>query len=221
MRNHAKIGELYRGFDGYINKIYGFYLDSLVGFQAVRNTAEDYLDGLAVFADDDFDDYKELLSFSYRDILNDPIVENQLHTPNTGDVISRNAEDGANYIALGQMCLVMVYSYWDEYTRPEFAKAMGYINGDESGDEKRRIINNEVRYDFWGDIRYLRQSIVHCRGIANSDCAKLKRIKCFKPGDEIVITPRLMRRLFQVMVAHNNDLFKYSLPESPSIVLKS
>jgi hypothetical protein len=55
-----------------------------------------------------------------------------------------------------------VYAYWDEEIRPQIATI-------------RVVPKNDVRLDVFGDLRILRQSIVHHRGVlATTDHVKLK-----------------------------------------------
>jgi hypothetical protein len=57
---------------------------------------------------------------------------------------------------------VFVYAYWDEEIRPQIAKI-------------RDVPKNDVRLDVFGDLRILRQTIVHHRGVLKiADHLKLK-----------------------------------------------
>ena len=48
-------------------------------------------------------------------------------------------------------------------------------------------IKNDLKIDSFGDIRLLRQAIMHNRGIATSDMVRCKKFKWFKPKETINI----------------------------------
>ncbi len=62
--------------------------------------------------------------------------------------------------------------------------------------------------DFWGDLRYLRNSIVHSHCVANGEMDKCKVITWFKPGERIVFNYQMVRALFLCMGAYRNEIHK-------------
>ena len=127
---------------------------------------------------------------------------------------TRTAPNGADYIAIGQLCVIAFYDYWNDHLRKEYVKAKGLYNS-ERHDESLR---EHASHDLWGDIRHLRIAIVHHRGKATDDIRKCKIIKCFKPGDEIAITPEIMRGILLAMLQFRNDLFKEQFPPSNLVI---
>jgi hypothetical protein len=76
---------------------------------------------------------------------------------------------------------VSAYAYWEEYLRIEVGKAMGVLPPTARANEAtRKILNKHVVSDFWGDMRYIRNSIVHSNGIANDEVKKCRVLKWFK-----------------------------------------
>lgn len=66
------------------------------------------------------------------------------------------AEGGRMHIRLTQQCIVTVYTGWECEFRRRIAAARG-------------VDENSVRADFFGDLRHLRNDIVHNRGAASQD----------------------------------------------------
>ena len=77
---------------------------------------------------------------------------------------------------------------------------------------EQKCLRDHASYDLWGDLYYLRTSIVHNLGIATSDVTKCALIKWFKPGDRIVLPPERMRAIFLGLHQYGNDLFREHLP---------
>lgn len=132
-----------------------------------------------------------------------------------GDLRARIEANGRNTQTLGNMLVVSAYAYWEEYLRIEIGKAKGVLPVDaKNSEENRAILSKAVVSDFWGDLRYLRNSIVHSHGVASSDMAKCKVIKWFKPGDKIVLNYQMVRALFLCMGAYRNEIHKMQFPPS-------
>lgn len=131
-----------------------------------------------------------------------------------GAVKARLQENGNNCLLLGAQCIVMAYSYWEEYLRIEIGIAMGILKKGADSKQARKILNKYVKSDFWGDLRILRNSIVHNNGKANSDMPKCKIIKCFAVGQQIQLTYEIMRKIFLMMGVYRNELHRMSFAPS-------
>ena len=115
-----------------------------------------------------------------------------VHSCTQGEYRKRNAKDGRNHIWMGQLALVQMYGFWDDCYRQKIAEA--------SGREK-----NDLKSDIMGDLRWLRQSIVHHRGIALNEVEKCKILNWFREGDTLSFTPEQ----FEILVRR----IKTDLPE--------
>lgn len=91
-----------------------------------------------------------------------------------GEVKLRNQKGGKNHILLGQRFVVDVYCYWEDEYRSKIAMC---------SDKKRNLIVGDV----FGDIRLLRNSIIHHRGIALPEITRCKILKSFQDGDLIYL----------------------------------
>lgn len=70
------------------------------------------------------------------------------------------------------MCIVMMYTYWEDHYREKIAHAVGFKD------------KNEVRIEVLRDLGILRNSIIHHGGYMKTD--KMCRILTwFKPGEKI------------------------------------
>lgn len=129
-----------------------------------------------------------------------------------GDMKRRVTDDGQNALLLGRQCVVSAYAYWEEYLRIEVGKAMGVLLPTaEPNEETRKILNVHVTSDFWGDMGYLRHSIVHANGVASTKIKKCRVLKWFNPGDAIDLRYDMMRHIFLLMGQYRNELHEQSL----------
>jgi hypothetical protein len=125
----------------------------------------------------------------------------------------RNQLGGANFTTLGQLCVIAFYDFWEDYLRPQYAIAKGVLDPNETGkDVIDACLRQHASHDLWGDLYYLRTSIVHNQGKATSAVAGCKLIKWFKPGDLISLSPDHMGAVFLALLAYRNELFKEQFP---------
>ena len=74
----------------------------------------------------------------------------------TRNLLTRNSVEGENITLLGAFCLIALYQHWEDSWRPRIAKAMA-------------CDKNELKSDFWGDVRLLRICVIHKRGRQDFD----------------------------------------------------
>jgi hypothetical protein len=198
-------------------QLQSFYLDATVGFAFVRGQVDDdqqrsrsYVRGTEL----DSEAFQDTRSFSYSQIFSGGFCTSAIHRATQGDVKARNAPGGANFITLGQLCLVSFYDFWNDYLRREYVIAKGKLDANET---KKKVVEAALHehgcHDLWGDLKHLRTSVVHNRGIATSDVARCKLIKWFRPSDPIALTPEHMQALFLALLRYRNELFKEQFPE--------
>lgn len=102
---------------------------------------------------------------------------------------SKMKPDGEFSDVLAKALLVEIYSEWEEYFRPRFATAIGT--------EK-----NMVRCDLLGDLRQIRNCIVHDRSTLETKHTKLTALRwSLKPGPLLVT-----KDMFSTFVDQANDL---------------
>ena len=127
---------------------------------------------------------------------------------------ARNKIGGENFTTLGQLCIVSFCAFWNDYLRREYVIAKGQLDPNEKDkDVVHERLRLHARHDLWGDLSYLRNSIVHNQGIATSEVARCKLIKWFSPGDLVTITPERMRAIFLGLLTYRNELDKEQYPQ--------
>ncbi len=95
------------------------------------------------------------------------------HWCSQGGFKKKNAPGGENQIMAANMCIVMLYALWEDHYREKIANAAG-------------LNKNDVKIDIMGDIRILRNSIIHHGGFVITD-KKCRILAWFKPGDKISV----------------------------------
>lgn len=215
--NYRRLLELFWEFAGYIESLHTLYLDSIAGYSILHDRLLSHqqsikkLLGNHEYATEQFQDtcsiiYKHLCDKDFTPVSMSPVMKQ-------GNIKDRTKEDGKNYLLLGAQCVVAAYSYWEEYLRIEIGKAIGVLKESATNcDETRQILNKHVVSDLWGDMRHLRNSIIHNNRVANSDMAECKILKWFRPGDPIELDYEKMRVIFLAMGAYRNELHSMSLP---------
>ena len=83
---------------------------------------------------------------------------------------------------LANQSVVQIYQYWEDMYREEIARNMG-------------ICKNDLKVDVFGDLRIIRQSIIHNHGIATSDITKCKILKWFNQKQVIEIDSKMFEKI--------------------------
>ncbi|MFQ5479601.1 MAG: hypothetical protein ACE5E4_13410 [Candidatus Binatia bacterium] len=215
--DYKRLLELFWEFSRKIEELHTLYLDSVVGFKLLHDQLLRRQDDVqrflgeheyatAAFQDTCSVAYRQLGGSDLSPVSMSPVMKQ-------GDLKDRTREDGKNLLLLGSQCVVAAYAYWEEYLRIEIGIAIGVLpQGATNSEGNRATLNEHVTSDFWGDMRQLRNSILHKNGIANSDMSKCKIIRWFPPGTPIELTFERMQRIFLLMGDYRNELHSMSLP---------
>jgi len=214
--NYRRLHELAEELEAYWKNLHGLYLDSVAGFSLLRQKIikdQRFIRKWLKDAEVSAEEFQDRCIFDYSNIFSREFCASGSHQATQGEVKERNQPGGNNYKTLGQMCVVSFYDYWEDYLRVEYAIAKGVLDPSERDQVKRdKILANHVKDNFWGDMRRLRISIVHNRGIATSEVSKCKLIKWFSKGQEINLSPKMMRQIFLAVLRCRNHIFSESLP---------
>lgn len=168
--DYRRLAQLSEEFTGLWNRLQAFYLDAAAGFFFVRNYVEaeqakarQYVHG----SECDSEQFQDTRIFTYSGIFPEEFCTSGIHQATQGEVRQRNAPNGDNLTTLGQLCVVSFYDFWNDYLRREYAIAKGYLDRDEQDSSvvKERL-RKHASHDLWGDLYYLRTSIVHNQGVA-------------------------------------------------------
>ncbi len=215
--DYRRLHELSEEFTRVWKRLQAFYLDAVAGFAFVRSHVESDQAAARSYTQEselDSEDFQDTRMFTYSQIFSKDFATSAIHKATQGEVKSRNLPGGSNFTTLGQLCLVSFYDFWNDYLRRQYVIAKGHLDRHETD---RAVIECRLRkyasHDLWGDLRLLRQSIVHNHGVATSDTKRCKLIRWFKPGDSISLTPEHMSVIFLGLLRYRNELFKEQFPE--------
>ena len=114
-----------------------------------------------------------------------------------------NAEAGFNEQQVCWSIVVFIFAYWDEEVRPKIAAVRG-------------VKHEDVKVDAMGDLRLVRNGIVHNKGVLSAaDYARLKKIATLlRPDGRIIFTHDQMHKLFiavkqaiaEIILTYTGDL---------------
>lgn len=176
-------------FEDIVTSIYGVYLMSTQGFQLL---AKELLNRQLMDVNQLQRTHPERASIQYLDsrpYLFGKLWKGSTDLPNVellyectqGEYKERNSERGMNSRFVGNMCVIVVYQYWEDYYRQKIAS---FLN---------RTSKNELTSDIMGDLKVLRHSIIHHRGVALKKVENCKLLHWFKKDDEIFIDRNMMQ----------------------------
>ena len=215
--NRPRLLELFWEFASKLEELHTLYLDSVVGYSILHERLSAHQDAVRTFLGDHecaTEAFQDTCSIVYKNLSNRDITPVSMSpVMKQCDMKQRVADDGRNTLLLGNQCVVSAYAYWEEYLRLEIGKAIGVLQHDAlAGEAARTILNEHVKSDLWGDVRHIRNSIVHGGGVASSEVARCKLIRWFQPGQRIELTSDRMRSLFLAMGHYRNELHTMSMP---------
>ncbi len=175
-----------------VHSIHGLYIDIVEGFIRWRNENQAEQNKLVQrIKTEHGPDHPNV-----RDPDSIPIIYSQnwpedrhfnvLHRSTLGDVLCRLGADGEDYRLTANVCIVMIYQWWEDEYRGRIAD---YLHRPKS----------EIRCDIMGDLRHLRSSIIPKNGLAVDEVSGCKVLKWFKPGDTIVLTRERFTQLIDAI----------------------
>lgn len=157
----------------------GVYSDSSVGTIKVREMAMEHQKK-----------FSNGILFSYipenmekQNIPDTPSFDKAIHTARLSEIIERNKKDGMNQIVIARMTLVTIYQYWEDNYRAKIAGAIGEAD------------KSILKIPALGDIRNLRNCIIHNNSIATTAVEKNVRFNWFKKGEEVYISGVQLREI--------------------------
>jgi len=151
-----KVDEVIRDFIDFVNGQEGMYIDALAGFKGHHTETERQIHRertqIAVRAGPGVK--PTVVWVSYEDPSKPDIIHHRIIR--TTDYLTANAPDGSNQQQHAQSILVFIYTFWELETRLRLAAAHGCHAED-------------ITADIMGDLRLLRNAILHAKGIIRAD----------------------------------------------------
>ena len=108
-----------------------------------------------------------------------------------GDVDQNLSDDGMIVTSLGRQWIVSIYAHWEHEYRKRFAVS-------------QNVSIDEFKVPIFGDLRLIRNDIVHNRGIASDSMQRCEVLRWFSSGDSIRLTSEHLREF----MAHLDLTFK-------------
>ena len=178
--------EVIQDYLDFTNRQLGAYMDALSGFEGNRRVIEYQTARVQRPVGSRVDDhgttvmmYASVEDSSQPDVIHHRIIRAQ-------DYLAANASGGTNEQQYVQAVLVFLFTHWELETRPCLAAA-------------KPCNVNEIRADIMGDLRLLRNVILHAKGVIQED--KLIAMKKVGPwlevGKSLHITSEQMKQIFQ------------------------
>lgn len=116
------------------------------------------------------------------------------YCPTQDEYKKRNSTFGKNYRFIGNMALISIFEYWESSCRNKLAK-------------HHKIDRKYIKSDILGDLRLLRNSIIHHRGIALPAVEKCKIFSWYKTKDDIFIDGEQMEDIITAIKESKLELY--------------
>jgi hypothetical protein len=167
-------------FEEIVNMIVGVYTDATIGFDIYQSKFRQISENSSPDANVLFGN------------PNAPATEVD-HIAAITEVVSRNMETGSNFRFIGNMCLISIYQYWEDDYRKKIAELLG---------KKKDALKEPIM----GDMRLLRNSIIHHRAIAKKEVEECALLNWYKEGDQIFINKDQFKEIIKHIRAYINKL---------------
>lgn len=174
-----KIVKIYLEFIERIDQVYGLYFDTLYSYKLLvkefNKTRELTKSSLKEISPNQAtDEYLDTAWMMYGDGNPNEGIPKVHHKTTQGEFYKRISDKGLNIKYIGNIILILIYQYWEDVYRPKISKILN-------------IKKSDLKSDLFGDIRLIRNSIIHHNAIAKPEIKNCKFLKWFNPGDEIYI----------------------------------
>lgn len=156
----------------HVEDVYGMFHDAIQGWGKLKDLYEDCV---AQEMARGLPRERALQSQLIHGKGNPDVDGEALHMSTLGERIEACSTAGANEFTLSNLCLVSIYSHWEDRTRGDIAKTL-------------EIDKNNVQSDMFGDIAKMRNAVLHAGGVMDGRARSLKVLKWYQPGDKVLVT---------------------------------
>jgi len=181
-----------------IDAIYGVYLDSTLGFKLLNKYIQKIQrESIRLIGPEATIEKLDKAEFIYGrgspPQYKDPSNPNSLHKTTQGVLKERNKESGINFKTIGNLSIVQIYQFWENNYRDKIAQAMN-------------LKRDELKSDIFGELRCLRESILHHSSFALPNVEKKVKVVKFKGGEEIFLKKNDVRKIVNTVKIYLNTL---------------
>jgi hypothetical protein len=183
--------DVIREYIDFVNRQVGVYMDALAGFAGHHSRVVRQVHRISRAVKSHVDDtgQRVIVRASYEDPSQPDIIHNRIIR--ASDYIAANSEGGSNVQQHSQAILVFLFTYWEDEIRPRLAAL-------------KSVDFQEIQSDIMGDLRILRNIILHEKGIIRLDKHKaLKKLKAMFIVDQPVHVS--YERMHQIFVLIKQD----------------
>lgn len=177
--------DIVKEFIDFVNLQVGVYMNSIAGFSGAKMQMERQVARIlrAQSRKRDARGDQVVTHQSFEDPKSPDVVHSRIVTAD--NFIEENSPAGINQRQISYSVIVFIYTYWEADIRPRLVKAAGE-------DEKK------VTSEIMGDLRCLRNSILHTKGVLTHERHKKLIIlkDCFALDEQIEISYELMHQIF-------------------------
>ena len=174
-----------REYIDFVNRQVGVYMDALAGFAGHHTRVERQVHRInrPVKSRIDNTDQHVVVWASYEDPTQPDVIHNRIIR--ASDYIAANSEGGSNAQQHSQAVLVFLFAYWEYEIRPRLATL-------------KNVELREIGSDIMGDLKILRNVILHTKGIIRPKYHKrLKKLSdMFVVDQPVHISYESMHRIF-------------------------
>jgi len=180
--------DVIREYIAFVNQQVGAYMDALAGFAGhyARVERQVHRVNRPVRSEIDSAGQQVVVWASYEDPTKPDVIHNRIIRAQ--DYLAANAKDGSNEQQHAKAIVVFLFTYWEDEIRPRLATAKG-------------VTVDEIRCDALGDLRILRNVILHAKSIMRSDKhAELRKLSdLFAVDQPIHLSCESMQKIFVVV----------------------
>ena len=177
--------DVIREYIDFVNRQVGVYMDALAGFAGHHSRVERQVHRISRPVNSRIDNTGQhaVVWASYEDPIKPDVIHNRIIR--AVDYIAANSEGGSNAQQHSQAVLVFIFTYWEEEIRPRLAML-------------KNVELREIRSDIMGDLRILRNVILHAKGIIRPDKHReLKKLSdMFTVDQPVHISYESMHKIF-------------------------
>jgi hypothetical protein len=162
--------QIIREYIDFVNQQVGVYMDAIAGFAGHHARVERQVS--RILRKTKHSGEQPVVWASYEDPSKPDIIHNRIIRSN--EYLASNSVDGSNTQQHSQAILVFLFAYWEYEIRPRLAKSMN-------------IERDDVKSNIMGDLRIIRNVILHSKGIFRHDAHRsLKLLSDMFPVDQPV-----------------------------------
>jgi hypothetical protein len=177
--------DVIREYIEFVNRQVGVYMDALAGFAGHYTRIERQVHRISRPVNSHIDNtgQRVVVYTSYEDPAQPDIIHNRIIR--AAEYMAANSEGGSNEQQHAQAVLVFLFTYWEDEIRPRLATS-------------KSVELEEIRSDIMGDLRILRNVILHSKGIIRPEKYKdLKKLNnMFVVDQPVHVSYEDMHRIF-------------------------